>query len=61
MKTGVERQVAGAEKPRHPTWSPDGKQLAFVRLLQVVKCRESILGCFPEDQLRALFGGRIAG
>lgn len=58
MKTGEEREVARAQKPRHPTWSSDGKQLAFIRLLQTVTCRESFLGCLPEDQLRALFRGQ---
>jgi Tol biopolymer transport system component len=61
MKTGAERQVAAAQKPRHPTWSSDGNQLTFVRLIGVIECRESILGCLPEAQLRALFGGRDCG
>lgn len=61
MKTGAERFVVGAEKPRHPTWSSDGKALTFTRLVQVVDCRESILGCLPEAQLRALFRGKDCG
>lgn len=57
MKTGEERKVAGAQKPRHPTWSSDGKKLAFVRLLKTTACRESAFGCLPEDLLRVFFGG----
>jgi Tol biopolymer transport system component len=61
MKTGEERRVTGADKPRHPAWSSDGKQIAFTRLLRVDNCRESILGCLPEDQLRAIFRGQDCG
>jgi Tol biopolymer transport system component len=58
MRTGEERRVVRAEKPRHPSWSADGEKMAFVRLLQTVDCRESVLGCLTEEQLRLLFGGR---
>jgi Tol biopolymer transport system component len=61
MKTGAERRIIRADKPRHPSWSSDGETLAFVRLLQTVTCRESILGCLPEEQLRLLFGGSDCG
>ncbi len=61
MKTGEERRIVRADKPRHPSWSADGEKLAFVRLLQTVTCRESALGCLPEDQLRLLFGGKECG
>lgn len=57
MKTGAERKVVGAEKPRHPTWSSDGEKLAFVRVSGTIPCRESRFGCLPEEQLRAMFGG----
>ncbi len=58
LKTGQERMIVGAQKPRQPTWRSDGQKLAFVRLLQTITCRESPLGCLPEDQLRALFRGQ---
>jgi Tol biopolymer transport system component len=61
MKTGEERRIVRADKPRHPSWSADGEKLAFVRLLQTVSCRESVLGCLPEEQLRLLFGGKDCG
>lgn len=57
MKTGAERKVIGADKPRSPTWSSDGQKLAFVRVTGSIRCLESVLGCLPEDQLRAMFGG----
>ena len=57
LKTGEERLVVGAQKPRHPSWSSDGQKLAFVHLLKTISCRESVLGCLPEDRLRALFRG----
>jgi Tol biopolymer transport system component len=58
LKTGQERKVIGAQKPRHPTWSSDGKKLAFVRLLKTIACRESVFGCLPEEQIRSFFGGQ---
>lgn len=61
LKTGKERMVVGAQKPRHPSWRADGQKLAFVQLLRTVTCRESVLGCLPESQLRAMFGGQECG
>jgi dipeptidyl aminopeptidase/acylaminoacyl peptidase len=61
MKTGQERQVTGAQKPRHPTWSSDGKKLAFVRNLTSTTCRESVFGCHSEELMRAFFGGQDCG
>lgn len=58
LRTGDERQVAAAQKPRSPTWHSDGQRLAFIRLLQTVTCRESVFGCLDEGTLRARFGGR---
>lgn len=58
MKTGEERRIIRADKPRHPSWNSDGDKLAFVRLLQTVDCRESALGCLTESQLRVIFRGK---
>ncbi len=58
LKTGEERKVVGASKPRHPTWSSDGQKLAFVHLLNTVTCRESPFGCLSEAQLGGLFRGQ---
>ncbi len=58
LKTGEERKVVGADKARHPSWSADGTKLAFVRVSGQMACRESRLGCLPEDRLRAMFGGQ---
>lgn len=58
LATGEERCVASANRPRSPTWSPDGGKLAFIHQTRYYNCLETPLGCFTEAQIREFFGGQ---
>lgn len=58
LRTGEERRVATANRPRGPTWSPDGTQLVFSHVTQSTTCLGTPFGCLPEAQVRQVFGGR---
>lgn len=58
LRTGQERRVATADRPRSPAWSPDGGSLAFTHLVRSTACRATPFGCLTDDQLRARFGGK---
>ena len=58
LRTGEERRVATADRPRSPTWSPDGSKLAFTHVKSSKACRATPFGCLTDDQLRANFGGQ---
>ncbi len=58
LRTGQERRVISADRPRSPTWSPDGGQIAFVHLVATGVCLDSPFGCLDEATLRARFGGQ---
>ncbi len=61
LRTGEERLVARANKPRSPTWTPDGRALIYDFEAKEISCRKTPLGCLDEAQLRAIFQGEDCG
>jgi dipeptidyl aminopeptidase/acylaminoacyl peptidase len=47
-----ERRLAGANRPRSPTWAPDGQSIVFERVTRTVQCYGTPLGCLTEEQWR---------
>ncbi len=47
-----ERRLAGANRPRSPTWAPDGQSIIFERVTRTVQCYGTPLGCLTEEQWR---------
>lgn len=58
LRTGEERSVAEANRPRNPVWSADGQRLTFTQLLRLSTCLESPFGCLTEDELRQRLRGQ---
>ncbi len=52
-----ERVVIGDNKPRSPTWSPDGQRLVYEKVVADKYCRDTPLGCATDDQIRKEFNG----
>ena len=52
-----ERVVVGDNKPRSPTWSPDGGNLVYERVVEDKYCRDTPLGCATDEQIRKEFNG----
>ena len=52
-----ERQLFTANRPRSPTWTPDGQAIIFERNTEDKQCRQTPFGCFSDAQLREKFGG----
>jgi dipeptidyl aminopeptidase/acylaminoacyl peptidase len=57
LRTGEERQVAAANRPRGPAWSSDGSRLVFAYSTRSYTCLVSPFGCVEEEELRRRFGG----
>jgi dipeptidyl aminopeptidase/acylaminoacyl peptidase len=53
-----ERLLLGANRPRSPTWTPDGAAIVFERNVSEKRCRQSPFGCLTDDELLAMFGGQ---
>lgn len=53
-----ERLLVGANRPRSPTWTPDGQAIIFEQGDRSATCRLSPFGCLTDEQLIALFGGQ---
>ncbi len=53
-----EHKVIGAERPRSPTWSTDGKVITFERTVESKTCRKTPWGCLTNEELQARFGGK---
>lgn len=58
LRTGEERRVATAARPRSPSWSPDGQRLAFTYVTRDYVCLDTPFGCIDEAMVRQIFGGR---
>jgi Tol biopolymer transport system component len=58
LRTGQERRVASADRPRSPVWSADGSKLTFTHVVRSTTCRATPFGCMSDDELRASFGGQ---
>lgn len=52
-----ERLVYGANRPRSPTWSPDGGTIVFEEWTGSKACRQTPFGCLTDDEIRAQIGG----
>ena len=52
-----EHYFVGANKPRSPTWSPDGQDIVFERLIKDKICRITPQGCLTDEQIREMFHG----
>lgn len=55
---GNERHLFTANRPRSPTWTPDGAAIIFERNLRERICRSSPFGCLSDEELLSLFGGQ---
>lgn len=58
LATGQEQRIAAAQRPRWPTWRPDGSALVFSQVVRLDTCLNTPLGCVPEDIVRDYFGGQ---
>jgi uncharacterized protein YraI len=58
LDSGQEQRVATANRPRGPTWSPDGERLVFSHLTGSSTCLATPFGCLSEASIRQLFGGQ---
>ena len=58
LRTGAERRVVSADRPRSPTWQADGSTLAFAQVSRDVTCLDTPLGCYTEAAVRRQFGGQ---
>jgi Tol biopolymer transport system component len=52
-----ERFFLGTNKPRSPTWSPDGSSIVYERIVEDRICRETPFGCLTDAQIRSKFDG----
>ncbi|RME82917.1 MAG: hypothetical protein D6775_09545 [Caldilineae bacterium] len=52
-----EHFLFGAERPRSPTWTADGKAIVFERNVESQACRQTPLGCVTDAQWFAMVGG----
>ncbi len=58
LRTGQEQRIASVNRPRGPTWSPDGTRLGFTHVTRTRTCVELGFGCVDLNEARRLFGGR---
>lgn len=52
-----ERRIYGANRPRSPTWSPDGGTIVFEEWTGSKACRQTPWGCLTDDEIRDQIGG----
>jgi hypothetical protein len=57
LRTGQERMVASANRPRGPTWNSDGTRLVFSHLTGTTICLATPFGCIDEETARQYLGG----
>lgn len=53
-----ERHLFTANRPRSPTWTPDGAAIILERNTSDRSCRLSPFGCLSDEELFNLFGGQ---
>ncbi|MCP4166749.1 MAG: SH3 domain-containing protein [Chloroflexi bacterium] len=53
-----ERHLHTANKPRSPTWTPDGSAIVFERSTGTINCISTPFGCRSREELRDSFGGQ---
>jgi len=58
LRTGQEQRIASVNRPRGPTWSPDGARLGFTHVTRTRTCVELGFSCVDIDEVRRMFGGR---
>jgi SH3-like domain-containing protein len=58
LRTGQEQRIASVNRPRGPTWSPDGSRLGFTHVTRTRTCVELGFSCVDIDEVRRMFGGR---
>jgi len=58
LRTGQEQRIASVNRPRGPTWSPDGSRLGFTHVTRTRTCVELGFSCVDIDEIRRVFGGR---
>ncbi len=58
LRTGQEQRIASVNRPRGPTWSPDGARLGFTHVTRTRTCVELGFSCVDPDEVRRMFGGR---
>jgi hypothetical protein len=57
LASGSERQIAQTNRPRSPTWSPDGSRVAFSYFIRSYTCFATPFGCVDEAAVREYLGG----
>jgi len=58
LDSGQERRVTSANRPRGPTWSPDGSRLVFSHMTGTSTCLATPFGCLDEGTVRQFLGGQ---
>ena len=52
-----ERHLFGTNRPRSPTWSPDGRRIVFERNIDSHQCRQTPIGCYTDERIREAWEG----
>ncbi len=58
LRTGQEQRLASVNQPRGPTWSGDGRRLAFTHVTRTRTCIDLGFACLEVEEVRRLFGGQ---
>lgn len=58
LRTGAEQRIASVNRPRGPTWSPDGLRVAFTHVTRTRTCVDLGFACVDIDELRRMLGGQ---
>ncbi len=58
LRTGQEQRIVAVNQPRGPTWSADGRRLAFTHVTRTRTCIDLGFACLEVEEVRRLFGGQ---